>query len=400
MTRTPAAPPSSRSARSGCSRACRAEPSRCCTATPPRTSTASTTSRARPRPRASSPRPSACPRSSARADRRAPRRCSRPCREHDVLVISPSATSAALTGIDAVDPSFEHPGLLWRTVPPDTLQSAVIADDMRSRGVVDVAVAYQRGAYGEGLASLFEARFVAGGGGTVERQPFESGQFAAIVAHVGDQLASGGIDEVLFVSSDIADYVGFLVAATATDDLAAAYTTAGTGIFLADAAYNEMLLAQGAAGAAALFAQIRGTRPAPAEGTLFNTFAAAYSAAQYGDADASGFTPHAYDAAWLVLYGLARAQFDEPAISGTGIARGLRRISAGDPVDIVATSWPAVVEHFRGGQSIDVTGASGPLDYDPDTEETTAPIQLWAIEADAMAPSGFGFVELARIDPQ
>ncbi len=320
-------------------------------------------------------------------------------RDDDVLVISPSATSAALTGIDAIDPSFEQPGLLWRTVPPDTLQSEVIAADMRDRGVTRVAVAYQTGAYGEGLASLFETRFMATGGVSVERQPFSDGQFAGIVAQVGDALVAGSIDEILFVSSDLADYVGFFAAATATTSMQDAYATEGTGIFLADAAYNTGLLEMTAAKAGPLFAHVRGTRPAPAAGTLFNTFAAAYAAAKYGDADASGFTPHAYDATWLVLYGLARASFDEPAIDGIGIARGLRRISGGDAIDIAATSWPSVVEHFRSGASIDVTGASGPLDYDPDTEETTAPISLWAIEPDAVAPSGFAFVELARIDP-
>ena len=44
-------------------------------------------------------------------------------------------------------------------------------------------------------------------------------------------------------------------------------------------------------------------------------------------------------------------------------------------------------------------GASGPLDYASDTEETSAPIQLWAIQPDVEAPSGFAFVELDRIDP-
>lgn len=320
-------------------------------------------------------------------------------RHADVLVISPSATSPALTGLDVLDPTFEMPGRLWRTVPPDTLQSEVIADDMRTRGVANVAAIYQLGAYGEGLAALFEARFVAGGGSVVERHPFESGQFSSILAEVADQLASGAIDEVLFVSSDIADYVAMLTAATATDDLEAAFTAEGVGLFLADAAYSQVLLDDTVDTSSALFTKIRGTRPAPAEGVLFNAFAAAYAAEFDADADSSGFTPHAYDAAWLVLYGSARAHFDEPSIGGTGIARGLRRVSAGDPIDILPNSWPAAVEHFRTGESIDVRGASGPLDYASDTEETTAPIQLWAIEADASASSGWAFVELARIDP-
>lgn len=320
-------------------------------------------------------------------------------RDRNVLVISPSATSPSLTGLDAPDPTFEAPGLLWRTVPPDTLQSQVIAADMRDRGVTDIAALYQSGAYGEGLVALLESELIAAGGQTVQRLPFESGQFATMVATVAESLSTGEVDEVLFVSSDIADYIDFLEAASATDELVAAYTAEGVGIFLADAAFSDMLLAETVDGAAALYPKIRGTRPASAQGVLFNAFAAAYSAEFGADADSSGFTPHAYDAAWLVLYGIARATFDEPEIDGIGIARGLRSVSSGDAIDILPTSWSNVVEHFRGGQSINVAGASGRLDYDPDTEETTAPISLWAITTDPSSPVGWAFVELERIDP-
>lgn len=320
-------------------------------------------------------------------------------RDRDVLVISPSATSPALTGLDAPDPTFESPGLLWRTVPPDTLQSEVIAADMRARAVTRVAAMYQLGAYGEGLVDLFETQFVASGGVEVRRLPFESGQFATMVATVGESIAAGELDEVLFVSSDIADYSAFLVAASANDALLAVFSADDVGLFLADAAFNEMLLVDTVARAAPLYPRIRGTRPASAEGVLFNAFAAAYAAEFNADADSSGFTPHAYDAAWLVLYGIARATFEEVSIDGIGIARGLRRVSSGEGVDILPTNWPTVVERFRAGESIDVRGASGPLDYDPDTEETTAPISVWAIVADPDAATGWGFVELERVDP-
>jgi branched-chain amino acid transport system substrate-binding protein len=320
-------------------------------------------------------------------------------REHGTLVISPSATSPSLTGLEAADPTFDAPGLLWRTVPPDTLQSKVIIADMRARGVERVAVLYQAGAYGEGLATLFEAGFLAAGGGLVDRQSFASGQFATQVATVGDALATGELDEVLFVSSDIADSIGFLIAASATDDLLAAYGSETIGIFLTDAAFNIALIEDTVGRAATLFPRIRGTRPAPAEGVLFNAFAAAYAAQFDANADSSGFTPHAYDATWLVLYGIARASHAEPSIDGTGIARGLRSVSEGPAVDILPTSWPTAVAQLRMGGSIDVRGASGPLDYDPATEETIAPISVWAIEPDGGAPSGWDFVELERVEP-
>jgi branched-chain amino acid transport system substrate-binding protein len=320
-------------------------------------------------------------------------------RDDDVVLVSPSATSAALIGFDTPDPTFEAPGLLWRTVPPDTLQAEVIAADMRGRAVLRVAVIHQAGAYGDGLTALFEERFLAQGGIAVQKNPFSDGQFGTIVATVAESLVAGDAQEVLFLSSDLADYVAFLGAAVATDQLRAAYTDPDVGVFLADAAYNATLIADTFDGSAELYPRIRGTRPAPAEGVLFNAFAAAYAAEFQADAVSSGFTPHSYDAAWLVAYGIAWAQLVEGRIDGTGIARGLRRISGGERVEIQPMSWTVVVDRFSADMPIDVEGASGPLDYDPDTEETVAPIQLWAIEPDSGAEHGWGFVELDRIDP-
>jgi branched-chain amino acid transport system substrate-binding protein len=168
---------------------------------------------------------------------------------------------------------------------------------------------------------------------------------------------------------------------------------------LADAAYNTTLIGQSVAESSLLFPKIRGTRPAPAQGVLFNAFAAAYAGEYDDDAVSSGFTPHSYDGAWLVAYGIAWSHLVEGDITGIGIARGLRRVSGGSAVDILPTSWSVVTDSFAVEGGIDVEGASGPLDYDPDTEETSAPIELWSIEIDAGSEYGWSFVALDRIDP-
>jgi branched-chain amino acid transport system substrate-binding protein len=116
----------------------------------------------------------------------------------DVVLVSASATSPALTPLDGTNPSFEQPGFLWRTAPPDSLQSFVIAADMRDRGVQNVAVIHQTGAYGDGLKELFVERFGEQGGGTVDEYPFSEG-FSEAVADVADGIAAGDYDEVMFV---------------------------------------------------------------------------------------------------------------------------------------------------------------------------------------------------------
>jgi branched-chain amino acid transport system substrate-binding protein len=320
-------------------------------------------------------------------------------RDDGVLLISPSATSPALTALDGTSPTDELPGLLWRTAPPDSLQSEVIAADMHDRGVVHPAVIYQTGAYGDGLRELFVERFVEGGGEEPELFPFSDGDFSTGLAEVADAIAAGEVDEVLFVSSDIADYVAFFTAAIATDELVAAFDSPDVGIFLADAAFASALLEEVPTQAHALFDTVRGTRPAPAMGALFNAFAAAYAAEFSADPASSAFNPHAYDAGWLVAYGAAWSHLNEGGISGLGIARGLRKVSSGPTIEIQPADWPALVERFRTGEGVDVEGASGPLDYDPADEETVAPIELWQIVAAPETVSGFDFSAIARIDP-
>jgi len=325
-------------------------------------------------------------------------------RDLDTLVISPSATSPALTALDGGNGSDATPGLLWRTAPPDSLQSKVIAATMLESGVQNVAVIFQQGAYGDALTTLFRTDFTDGGGGRVDSYPFEAGSdFSTSVATIAEAIGSGDIDEVLFISSDQADYVAFLRSATATDALRTQFVdnlgAEDRGLFFTDAAYNADVLAETAANSAALFPKIRGSRPAPAEGALFDAFAAAYVSTYVEDSTGSAYTPHAYDAAWLVIYGVAWATFNEPEITGTTIARGLRKLSGGNAIDITPSTWTTVVNEFRSGNSIDIRGASGTLDYDSVTEETSAPIETWAVVNDDDAESGYDFVRVALTEP-
>lgn len=138
--------------------------------------------------------------------------------------------------------------------------------------------------------------------------------------------------------------------------------------------------------AQALFANVRGSRPAPAEGSLFNEFSAEFKARFGTDPESSGFTVHTYDATWLVAYAFAWAQFNEDNLRGRSLARGLRMLSDGADTPIRAGGYADVVAAFAAGEGIDVRGGSGELDYDPTTEETTAPIELWHIVDDGGEP--------------
>lgn len=286
-----------------------------------------------------------------------------------VLLISPSATSHSLTDLEPV-PSDAQPGLLWRTAPPDNLQAETIAEDMAKRGVTDVFVIAQKGDYGEGLVTLFRGKFSANFkvryfGTSNERNSFIT------------EAASSTASEVLFISSIPEDVSDFLIQA----GLDTRY--ANKTFFLTDSAATQEVIDKAPV---TVRDRVRGTRPTPVDSTdtAFSNFRGSY-ASEYAGADVTkiSFAAHTYDATWLVFYGSAWAYLHEGNNTGIGIARGLRKLSAGDEVLIQPISWGGIVKAFRSGTGVNVRGASGTLDYNPDTEELSAPIQVWVIGAAA-----------------
>jgi branched-chain amino acid transport system substrate-binding protein len=181
--------------------------------------------------------------------------------------------------------------------------------------------------------------------------------------------------EILFVSSQQSWIISYLKAAGAQTS----YATRS--VFLTDAAANQAVLT-GSATAAMLFPRVRGTRPAPRDPNeyVFASFIADFKAEYAGASPTTAtFSAHAYDAAWLVLYGAAHARLNEGQVTGTGISRGLRRMSMGMDLPIVPASWLGVNAAFRAGDSINVRGASGDLDYNAATRDLAAPIEIWTI---------------------
>ena len=65
-----------------------------------------------------------------------------------VVMVSPSATSPALSTID-------DKGYFFRTAPSDARQGQVLADILSARGIKDIAVTYTNNDYGKGLADSF-----------------------------------------------------------------------------------------------------------------------------------------------------------------------------------------------------------------------------------------------------
>lgn len=292
--------------------------------------------------------------------------------KRDVLLISPAATSPALTQVEP-PASDGQPGMLWRTAPPDTIQGQAIAEYLSQLSplVTGVDVIAEAGPYGEQLATVFQQSFQ-GPKNTVNVSVFGStSERDAAVVTAGKTSSQW----VLFISSQTPDAAAFLNAAATISG----YATKS--LFLTDSAANTDLLID-AAGAASLFPKVHGSRPSVPQGAVYEQFRASFTAAFKKDANDFSFVAHAYDAAWLVLYGSARSLGQENAIFGRGIARGLRRVSSGPAANVDPSTWPLVAGELANGGSVDVTGASGKLDFNPVTEETRGPTDIWKISAD------------------
>jgi ABC-type branched-subunit amino acid transport system substrate-binding protein len=288
----------------------------------------------------------------------------------DTVLLSPSATSSSLSTIDGLTKTDAEPGLFWRTAAPDSLQGAVVAADMLDRTRSVVAVIYESGSYGTGLAQVFEKAFFTGGGETLLFPFSDATQRDLAVTSV----AAAQPDEVLFISAEGSDVSAFLNAAAVLEPYA------DMPIFLTDSARDDDVLAE-ASSAWDLFDQVRGTSPSVPEGAVYDFFSGAYAGA-FSPAAASDsvYTAHTWDAAWLAIYGVAWAAANEDGLTGTNVARGLRHVSLGTPISINPTSWSQVQAVFDESSPVDVTGSSGSLDFDPDSEETTAPIDVWIID--------------------
>jgi branched-chain amino acid transport system substrate-binding protein len=112
-------------------------------------------------------------------------------RPNGILMISPSATSPALT-------TAEDDGLFFRTAPSDAREGEVMADILIEKGVKSIALTYTNNDYGKGLSDAIANAFTAKGGVVTINTSHEDGkadysaEVAALAAAGGDLLVVAG----------------------------------------------------------------------------------------------------------------------------------------------------------------------------------------------------------------
>ena len=256
-----------------------------------------------------------------------------------VVMISPSATSPALTTI-------EDDGLFFRTAPSDARQGAVLAEVLADKGVTEIAVTYTNNDYGKGLADSIERNFAEVGTVTINI-PHEDGK-GDYSAEVATLAAAGG--EVLVVAGYV-DQGGSGIIRSSLDS--GAFDT----FYLPDGMVGAVLHDNFGSELDGSFGAYPGTDNAGAGMYVDLAEAAGF--------DGTGaFSPESYDAAALIMLAMQKAGsadsadfkdhvFDVANAPGVEImpgelAKGLELIAAGEDIDYVGAS---AVELIGPGES-------------------------------------------------
>ena len=302
------------------------------------------------------------------------------------LMISPAGTSSAVGPLEVGPFSDLAPGMLWRTSASDEVLGLATASDLLARGVDEIVIVAVEG-YGTTLGSTIQQAFIEGGGTTASLLAYQDSNASdrrSRIIEAGEDFPIAA--EVIFVTSITQEMADFMEIASTSNGYE------GRSVFLSVAAANVDFINSSPPNFFGNFAEVepvnyrfRTVRYAVPEGNAYNNFLSLYAGTFNEDASGLSFTAHAYDATWMLMYGSAWSQQSEGQISGLGIARGLRQLSGGVAQEVGPPTWGAARESMLAGLSIDIEGASGALDFNPETEETSAPAEVLAVVRDPVA---------------
>jgi branched-chain amino acid transport system substrate-binding protein len=254
----------------------------------------------------------------------------------NVVMISPSATSPVVTGIEDND-------LVFRTVISDAYQGTKGAGLLLSKGIDTVAITYTNNDYGKGLADAFATAFEAQGGTVTANVAHEDGK-SDYRPEIGQMESTGAETLVLY-----------------------GYENAGGGVILDQAMESGFFLnyfgGDGMAGDALLknHKNLDGmilTKAAPAAGPAFDAYAKIVSDA--GLAPDATYAATSFDAVFL----LALAMEKNGSTDRVGVSAALREVGNAPGEIIMPGEWAKAVELIEAGVDIDYQGASGVVEFD------------------------------------
>jgi ABC-type branched-subunit amino acid transport system substrate-binding protein len=302
--------------------------------------------------------------------------------EAKVFVISPTATAKSITTLD-------DKGLAWRTISSDVYQAAALADRM---ALLDpppnrILVLAKQDLYGQQLLEDTSARLAtalptAAVGTLFYPDPagFESEN--ELLSAYGQVIATGfeqNADAVLIIGT------------SEVRELILSYLLALDGMQVSS--YPTFVVSHGAVPVLSsvvdrvadpfkpvLMGLLEGVSPQVQEPTTFDQFNIRYRI-RFSDLQPLSASALGYDAAMVAL--LAMASAGDAANDGVEIARAVPKLAdaSGTPIPFLngLDFIVAAVNELEAGNAIDITGVSGPLDFDLVAGEVRSDLLGWDV---------------------
>ncbi len=254
-------------------------------------------------------------------------------RPNGIVMVSPSATSPALT-------AAEDDGLFFRTAPSDAREGEVMADILMEHGVKSIALTYTNNDYGKGLADAISTSFTAKGGVVTINASHEDGkadysaEVAALAAAGGDLLVVAGyLDQggkgIIQNALDTGAFTKFgLPGGMVGDNLPLAIGPA------LDGSYGQV--AQSDSAGAAIMVEMGKAATPPFDST-------------------SPYTMESYDAAALMMLAMQAAGSSDPKV----YKEKIMDVANGPGEKILPGELAKGLELLAAGTDIDYDGASG-----------------------------------------
>lgn len=328
----------------------------------------------------------------------------------NVLLISPSATNPAITGVRDASPrcvescsadaacEAECPGLVWRTAASDDLQGKALSKyfasieelvAMRggvSRTNIEVAILSGAGAYGALLSDIVRTTLVFNDqpavtqGSAFSAISYES-EAGSFDTNAVDDVLAGSPDAIFLLgTSEVAQIVQYIEEGWAGPDADRPVYLIPDGGFTPELA--TVAAAFGAQG------RIRGT-VAGSSSVEFEAFAGEFRTSFTGGQSAPDVfgAAGAYDAIYLLVYS-ALALGDTPP-TADALARGFGSLVVGESVSVGKADLGVAASILGEGGAVDLVGASGSLDFDLQSGDTPSDIQVLCIPSSASSATFF-----------
>lgn len=255
-----------------------------------------------------------------------------------VVLISPAATSPALSGLNDND-------LVFRTTPSDAYSGQVLAKLLKDRNYGSIAITYVNNDYGKGFADATAAAFEALGGKVAANEAHEDGK-ADYRAELGSLSSSGA--EVLVVLAYV-DGSGQTIVRQALEGGDFDKFAGGDGMV------GDSIV--GAVGEGKLDGFI-GVKIGSSETAGTTIFTEAAKAAGFDPA--GSFVAQSYDAAFMLALAIQKNGSD----GREGLSAALREISSAPGEVILPGEWKKAVELLAAGKDINYEGAAGSHEFD------------------------------------